>query len=1030
MMMQISMLLLVLLLASACGAAPAAGAERVLYALDSVPGEMVHHNTDAVIVSSARGKALEVKFHKAGWPNVYFAPAKGVWDWSSSSGFAIDIYNPEGRSNLVHVRIDNAGADGLNNCINGQATAIPKQWTTLKVSFNTGAPVLWGMRGLPGTGPIGWGKKLDFSKITAFQVFLDHPEETRTLILSRPRLIGDGRADGSDVLLPFVDKFGQYKQASWPGKLGSESEFAPRLRAEQADLKSHPAPADRDGFGGYSKGPKLKSTGWFRTEKIDGKWWLVTPEGRPFFSAGIDCVGAWDTTFVEKRDKWFDWILTREDDRFGGLLSQASGAHSMAETIGGKGSTFSFLMANLIRKYGKDWQAKARESAYARLTSWGFNTIGNWSPGVLLDDSPIPFVASVHIDSSFRRIEGGGGYWGKMMDVYDDKFPEYAEKVIAPMTGRYAAKRNLIGYFVDNELSWDSVEWATLASPVDQPCRVALMEQLRNKYGTIEALNKAWGTSAKDWESLRAPEKPNAHSQSDLGAFVHAFARRYFETVKRIIRKHDSHHLYLGCRFSGHAPRAVARACADVADVVSYNIYRHTIDPDMFSGENDMGKPVIIGEFHFGAMDRGMFHPGLVGAGSQEGRAECFVRYVQSALDCPAIVGCHWFQYTDQPITGRWFDGENYNIGFVDVTDTPYPEMVDAARKVNAEIYSRRFTKTSGAKEPGAPATKLSMASSTGGGPMPSSSVKIEKVKYPKFGECYKLSNGTVDVLITLDLGPRVIFYGFSGGENCLAELDANAKVPTEFGEWHPWGGHRLWHAPEVLPRSYVPDNGPVESEVIGKSTVRVAPAFEKETGIQKHIHVSLDRDGTGVTLTHILTNKGTWPVELAPWALTIVKGGGQTILPQEPFISHDDKLLPARSLTLWGFTDMSDPRWTFGRKYIRLKTDSKISGNPQKIGAANKQGWAGYLRDKTLFIKRFPYVECASYPDYGCNFETYTDGDFMEVETLGPLTKLDPGESATHVEHWYLFKDVDAGMTEDSLDNAIAPLVAKTAVR
>lgn len=330
----------------------------------------------------------------------------------------------------------------------------------------------------------------------------------------------------------------------------------------------------------------------------------------------------------------------------------------------------------------------------------------------------------------------------------------------------------------------------------------------------------------------------------------------------------------------------------------------------------------------------------------------------------------------------------------------------------------------------GSQAAKPTPKLTSGGDLMPGANVKIEKVKYSHYGECYKLSNGTVDVLVTLDVGPRVIFYGFTGGENNLAELGPDAKVPTEFGEWHPWGGHRLWHAPEVLPRSYMPDNGPVESEMIGKSTVRVAPALEKETGIQKQIHVSLDREGTGVTLTHILTNKGIWPVELAPWALTIVRGGGQTILPQEPFVSHDDKLLPARSLTLWGFTDMSDPRWTFGKKYVRLKTDSKITGNPQKIGAMNKLGWAGYLRDKTLFIKRFPYIEGANYPDYGCNFETYTDGDFMEVETLAPLVKLEPGESATHVEHWYLFKDVNAGATEDSLDKAISPLVAKTSVR
>lgn len=308
----------------------------------------------------------------------------------------------------------------------------------------------------------------------------------------------------------------------------------------------------------------------------------------------------------------------------------------------------------------------------------------------------------------------------------------------------------------------------------------------------------------------------------------------------------------------------------------------------------------------------------------------------------------------------------------------------------------------------------------------PTTPVKIEKVKYAAYGDCYKLTNGTVDVLVTLDLGPRIIFYGFTGGENMLAELGPDSVVKTEMGEWHPWGGHRLWHAPEVMPRSYVPDNGPVTSEVIGNSTVRVAPPLEEATRIQKDMMISLDREGTGVTITHTLKNKGVWPVELAPWALTIVRGGGQTIVPQEPFVSHDDKLLPARSMTLWNFTDMSDPRWMFGKKYVRLHTDTKLN-DPQKIGAAVHQGWAGYLRDKTLFIKRFPYVEGAKYPDFGCNFETYTSGDFMEVETLAPLAKIEPNEIATHVEHWYLFKDVDAGDTEATLDKAIAPLVKKT---
>lgn len=307
--------------------------------------------------------------------------------------------------------------------------------------------------------------------------------------------------------------------------------------------------------------------------------------------------------------------------------------------------------------------------------------------------------------------------------------------------------------------------------------------------------------------------------------------------------------------------------------------------------------------------------------------------------------------------------------------------------------------------------------------------IKIEKVEYSIYGTCYKLSNGTVDLLVTADLGPRVIYYGFTGETNILAELGPDYVVKTELGEWHHWGGHRLWHAPEVLPRSYVPDNDPIEAEMIGKSTIRVAPALESATNIKKEMYISLDREGTGVTITHTLKNKGPWPIELAPWALTIMNGGGVTIFPQEPFVSHDEKLLPVRSMTLWGFTDMSDPRWTFGKKYIQLRTDEKLA-DPQKIGVANKQGWAAYLREGTLFVKRFHYEEGAAYPDYGCNFETYTEGSFMEVETLGPLTKLEPKDTATHVEHWHLFNGVDAGKDEKTLDKAISQLVASTVVK
>lgn len=303
--------------------------------------------------------------------------------------------------------------------------------------------------------------------------------------------------------------------------------------------------------------------------------------------------------------------------------------------------------------------------------------------------------------------------------------------------------------------------------------------------------------------------------------------------------------------------------------------------------------------------------------------------------------------------------------------------------------------------------------------------VKIDKIPYFNQPNCYRLANGKVEVIATSDIGPRIIAYRLVGGENVLAELGPDAVVKTDLGDWHPWGGHRLWHAPEQIPRSYAPDDTPIEVETVGSDSIRLIQPVEASSHIQKEILVKLAEDGTKVTLTHKLTNKGAWSVKLAPWALTIVRGGGTTIIPQEPYIPHEDELLPARPLVLWHYTDMSDPRWTFLKKYICLRTDEKLR-YPQKIGVLNKQGWAAYLRSDLLFVKRFPHVKGATYPDLGCNCETYTDGAFMEVETLGPMTKLEPGASAEHVEEWFLFSGIKAEITDASLDAVVKPLAEK----
>jgi hypothetical protein len=298
----------------------------------------------------------------------------------------------------------------------------------------------------------------------------------------------------------------------------------------------------------------------------------------------------------------------------------------------------------------------------------------------------------------------------------------------------------------------------------------------------------------------------------------------------------------------------------------------------------------------------------------------------------------------------------------------------------------------------------------------------MDKVNYLGQPNCYRLSNGTVEAIVTTAVGPRILRYGFVGGENILGEYP-DLKVTSELGEWSVYGGHRLWTAPEAIPRTYSPDSLPVEFEIDGDRSIRLLQPVEPKTGIRKEMRVTLSAAGSQVTVHHKITNQGLWGVELAPWAVTIMRYGGMTILPQEPFRSHDDYLLPARPITLWHYTDLSDPGWTLGKKFIRLQTDDKIEA-PQKIGIANKQGWAGYWRNETLFLKRIRFQDGAHYPDFGSNVETYTAGAFVELETLGPLERLEPGQSAEHTEEWSLHANVDIGDSESTLESALAPIV------
>jgi len=273
---------------------------------------------------------------------------------------------------------------------------------------------------------------------------------------------------------------------------------------------------------------------------------------------------------------------------------------------------------------------------------------------------------------------------------------------------------------------------------------------------------------------------------------------------------------------------------------------------------------------------------------------------------------------------------------------------------------------------------------------------------------CFKLDNGAISLWLIKNAGPRIIGFSLAGGKNVLAELP-DLNVPAGDEIYRMRGGHRLWHAPEDPLRTYVPDDLPPAIEEI-ENGVRVTQAVESATGIEKEISITLPDAGPQAIVAHKLTNRGIWPVELAPWAITQLKPGGLAILPQP---TENTGLLPNRRLTLWPYTDINSPHIHWGNRFIFIQ--AKLGDEALKIGWANPDGWLGYAVEGTLFIKEAPYHAEAEYFDFGSSSECYCGQAFIELETLGPRVTLQPGESTTHREIWALYADVELTADEET---------------
>lgn len=284
--------------------------------------------------------------------------------------------------------------------------------------------------------------------------------------------------------------------------------------------------------------------------------------------------------------------------------------------------------------------------------------------------------------------------------------------------------------------------------------------------------------------------------------------------------------------------------------------------------------------------------------------------------------------------------------------------------------------------------------------------VVIEPVAFRGWPHALRLANDKVELIVTLDVGPRILSYALQGGVNVFNIYEDQAGGTGE-PQWRNRGGHRLWLAPESPALSLWPDNRPVAWELLGDTGVRLTPPPETGPGFQKQIDLLLQPDGAKVTVVHRIIRTGAQPCRAAPWALSVMAAGGYAIMPQPPLGEHPRDLLPNRRLVVWPYTELADPRYGYGRRFLTLRQDP--AGRPTKIGMPSALGWAGYWLQQTLFIKRFDRVPDAEYPDDGCNLEVFTNARMLELESLGPLRTFHPGEQAELIEHWELHGNLPA---------------------
>lgn len=464
-----------------------------------------------------------------------------------------------------------------------------------------------------------------------------------------------------------VDKYGQRKYSNWDGKVKTDQDLLRSFDKENDVLLEEIK--ERDRLGGM-KSYGLKATGFFRYDKIGDKWWFVTPDGNLFWSLGVTGVrpkneGA-DVTPVKGRAFLYDY------------LPEIDGGY---RTAWEKDSLISFYYLNLLRKYPtiQDW----RENVFNRLSKWGINTIGNWSEDSLLLVSKIPFTKS--FDTKISPYYYSGGF----CDYFNPGWQKAVDSILSQAV-LYKKNPLLLGYFVDNEQEWGKGEFSNILKnlPLGTYSRKVWLKQIKDKYKTIENLNRKNETTFTSWKDIEGltDERQFIKLKDDVKLFEESFADIYFKTVSTSLKKYDPNHLYMGCRFTRQLkPVHIIKTAAKYTDIITVNVYTF-IEEEIQNWHKISGKPILIGEHHVPLYSNRQYPPNYKSLPEKE-RQSYYLNYVERWAKMNFSLGCHWYQFVDQQLTGRVGNGECQTVGLIDVTDQPYKHMIQVINQASLKMY-------------------------------------------------------------------------------------------------------------------------------------------------------------------------------------------------------------------------------------------------------------------------------------------------------------------------------------------------------